>query len=238
MDYEEVTNMDNYLNYMKDYWDGRFESEERIWGERPSHTAEYALELFERRNIKRIMVPGAGYGRNTKFFSSKGYAVTGVEISEEAYKIALAYDERTEFYKSSILDIQITNESYDAIYCFNVLHLFRENERVLFLDKCFDWLKAGGVAFFTVFSTEEKSYGKGSEVEKNTFESKQGRPVHYFSDQDIKDHFSKFDILETGLMKDTENHGDEGEHVHTLRYIFAKKFKFDSEKSESVKTFV
>jgi SAM-dependent methyltransferase len=208
---------------MKGYWDSRFESEEKIWGERPSRTAEYALELFEGKNISRILVPGAGYGRNTKLFSSKGYSVTGVEISEEAYKIALAYDKATEFHNSSILDVKLPKESYDAIYCFNVLHLFREGERALFLEMCFNWLKPGGVAFFTVFSTEEKSYGKGNEVEKNTFESKQGRPVHYFSDQDIKSHFLKFDILETGLMEDTENHGDEGEHVHTLRYIFAQK---------------
>lgn len=214
--------MDQYFD-MGAYWNGRFKDENMIWGEQASKTAEYALKLFSERIVKNILVPGAGYGRNTKLFSNNGYTVVGVEISDQALKLAKEYDKKTFFIHSSVLDARLENGSFDAIYCFNVLHLFRENERRQFMDKCHEWLQDGGYIFFTVFSTDEKSYRKGAEVEKNTFESKPGRPVHYFSDEDIIEHFHRFNIIETGLMEDHENHGEEGPHVHTLRYIFAQK---------------
>ena len=78
--------------------------------------------------------------------------------------------------------------------------------------------------FFTVFSEKEESYGKGKQIEKNTFESKPGRPVHYFDEDDLKAHFKKMEILETGIMEDPEDHG-EGPHTHLLRYIYVRKTK-------------
>jgi len=65
----------------------------------------------------------------------------------------------------------------------------------------------------------EPTCGKGQKVEENTYESKPGRPTHYFTDEDLRDHFSAFEILETGLTEDEENHGYEGPHVHLLLYI-------------------
>ena len=40
---------------------------------------------------------------------------------------------------------------------------------------------------------------------------------------DIIEHFKEYLIIETGIMKDQENHGDLGLHTHILRYIFAQK---------------
>lgn len=215
--------MADYLNHMKNYWDGRFASESHIWGSSPSITAVHALELFRNNNAKRILVPGAGYGRNSKLFSDAGFEVTGIEISSEAISLARQYDPQTTFYLSSVLNLPLEKEKYDAIYCFNVLHLFRLHERKQFIEKCHYVLRKNGVAYFVVFSDNEKSFGKGQQVEENTFESKPGRPVHYFTERDLKDHFMMFSILETGIANDRENHGDEGPHIHQVRYIVAEK---------------
>ena len=77
--------------------------------------------------------------------------------------------------------------------------------------------------FYQKHSDKETSYGQGEEVEKNTFESKPGRPVHYYTKEDLIDEFNKFELIETGLIKDPENHGDKGYHIHNLRYIFVKR---------------
>ena len=203
---------------MKEYWDKRFQAEGRIWGDAPSRTAEYALGLFRHNNIKKVLVPGSGYGRNTRLFSSADFDVTGIEISSVAYIIAKEFDPLSRFYNASVLDMSFNSEIYDAIYCFNVLHLFLEKERRLFIMKCTEKLRENGLLFFTVFSEKEMSYGKGKEVEKNTFESKQGRPAHYFTEDDLKEHFKDMEIIEIGTVEDRENHG-EGPHTHVLRYI-------------------
>ena len=207
---------------MNEYWDKRFQAEGRIWGDLPSRTAEHALELFRQAGVKKILVPGSGYGRNTRLFATSGFDVTGIEISPLAYTMALTFDTLSRFYNASALEMAFLPDKYDAIYCFNVLHLFKAPERKLFLQQCAERVKAKGLMFFTVFSEKEASYGKGQEVEKNTFESKPGRPAHYFTSGDLKAHFKKMDIIESGIMEDPEEHGAEGPHTHQLRYICVK----------------
>ncbi len=215
--------MADYLDHMQGYWDGRFAGESMIWGHAPSTTAVSALALFRARGDSKILVPGAGYGRNTKLFADAGLEVDGIEISPAAVALARAHDPRTVFICASALAAPLAPAAYDAVYCFNVLHLFRRPERALFLERCHSTLRQGGLAYFAVFSDREKSFGQGRQVEENTFESKPGRPVHYFTDQDLRDHFALFAVRETGLAEDREDHGAEGPHIHIVRYIVAEK---------------
>jgi 2-polyprenyl-3-methyl-5-hydroxy-6-metoxy-1,4-benzoquinol methylase len=209
---------------MNEYWDKRYQAEGKIWGETPSRTAEYALGLFTRDEVKKLLVPGSGYGRNTRLFSTAGMKVTGVEISEKACKIARTFDPDTRRYNDSVLDMSYLAGNYDAIYCFNVMHLFRDYDRQLFIRQCVSRIKKQGVMFFAVFSENEPSYGQGKRIEKDTFESKPGRFVHYFNEDDLKAHFKKMEILETGIMEDPEDHGG-APHTHLLRYIYVRKIK-------------
>jgi len=204
---------------VKEYWEGRFQREGKIWGETPSTTARRALEIFRQHAAKDILVPGAGYGRNTRLFSEAGLHTVGVEISSEALALARQFDPATEFFCGSVLEVSFPAASFDAVYCFNLLHLFRRRDREKLLAACRGMLRKGGIVFFVVFCELEDSFGKGAQVEPNTFESKPGRPVHYFTEADLCEHFRAFDIVETGLAKDHEEHGAEGPHVHTLRYI-------------------
>ena len=84
-------------------------------------------------------------------------------------------------------------------------------------------LRQGGLAYFVVFSEGDPSYGRGNPVEDGTFESKPGRPVYHSTDGDLREHFRDFEILETGSIDDSEKHGEEGPHVHRLRFIVARK---------------
>ncbi len=215
--------MDDYLKNLEPYWSKRYRNENKIWGDVPSNTAQLALKIFRKYGVKNILVPGSGYGRHTKLFSSSGFNVTGVEISGEACSIAVENDPDTRLFVGSVLEIGFEEASFDAIYCFNLLHLFREKEREEFIDKCSRELKINGICFFVVFSEEEESYGKGNEIEQNTFESKLGRPVHYFSKNDLRYHFRKFTLMEEGIVDDAETHGDVGYHVHRLRYTVSRK---------------
>lgn len=206
---------------MNIYWNNRYKAEGKIWGDEPSRTAVYALEIFRKAGVNKLLVPGSGYGRNTKLFSAAGMKVTGAEISMEACRLAMSFDPETRVFNVSALDMSTLRGRYDGLYCFNVLHLFREADRKNFIKECTRNVKANGPMFFTVFSEQEESFGKGAKVEKNTYESKPGRPVHYFTEPDLRYHFREMPIVETGLMEDHENHG-EGPHTHILRYICVK----------------
>jgi SAM-dependent methyltransferase len=209
---------------MNNYWDTRYLAEGKIWGDEPSLTARRALEIFQKNNVNKLLVPGSGYGRNTRLFSATGMQVTGVEISFEACRLAMDFDPATRVFNISALDMSTLRGRYDGLYSFNVLHLFREADRKRFIKECVKNVKPNAPMFFTVFSEQEETFGRGAEVEKNTFESKPGRPVHYFTEPDLKYQLRGMDIIETGLMEDQENHGG-GPHTHVLRYICVKARK-------------
>jgi SAM-dependent methyltransferase len=207
----------------KDYWNDRFLKEGKIWGDQPSNSALYCLELFNKYPINKILIPGAGYGRHTKLFSEHNYQVVGIEISDTAFEISKKFDTQTRFINRSVLEMDDWKERFDAIFCFNTLHLFSEYDRLTFLNNCYKQLNPKGFAYFTVFSEKETSFGKGKEIEKYTFEGKPGRPTHYFTKADLRGHFKDYNILENGIIEEQEDHGERGAHVHILRYIFAQK---------------
>jgi SAM-dependent methyltransferase len=207
---------------MSDYWEQRYKSEGEIWGSLPSITVARADNHFSAQSCSRILVPGCGYGRNANFFQKKGYLVTGVDISETAVAIARKMNPKVEYLTGSVFDIDFKDGSFDGLYAFNFLHFMMEKERRTFIQQHMNYLRSGGVAFFTVFSEEEKGFGSGKEVEKNTFEAKPGRPAHYFTKEDMLNHFSLYTVLEEGIMEEPENHPPDGRHVHYLRYIVLK----------------
>jgi SAM-dependent methyltransferase len=207
---------------MNEYWDKRYQAEGKIWGESPSRTAFQALELFRAAGVKTILVPGSGYGRNTRLFSESGFKVTGIEISPAAFALAQEFDPQSSFYNGSVLDMSFLAYKFDAVYCHSVLHLFREQDRKTLIRQCADRLASNGYMFFSVMSEKDPGCGKGAETEKNTFESKPGRPAHYFTESDLKAHFKGMTILETGITEEPENHGAEGPHVHPWRYIYVR----------------
>lgn len=208
---------------MNTFWEERFLEEGRIWGDTPSRTVEYATVLFKNAGVTELLVPGSGYGRNAEEFARAGFIVTGIEISATAVTLAQQNSKGIRYHLGSVLDMPFDDSMYDGIYCFNVLHLFRNNNREVFLQRCEEQLKDDGVMFFVVFSDRETSFGKGRMVEEHTFESKPGREVHYYSREDLVSEFRDLEVLETGMIEEPEEHGKEGIHTHLLRYIYARK---------------
>jgi SAM-dependent methyltransferase len=206
----------------KEFWEKRFLDEGRVWGELPSKSAHQALELFHKYGVNSILIPGSGYGRNTRLFSSSGFDVTGVEISGTACHLAEQFDPETRIFEGSVLDMSFLPGTFDAIYSYNLLHLFGENDRKLFIQECLDKLGESGLAFFTVFSEDEPTFGQGRWIENGTYESRPDRPTHYFTEEDLREHFRDFGVIETGILREPEDHGGEP-HTHILRYILTNK---------------
>ncbi|WP_156040184.1 hypothetical protein [Alicyclobacillus macrosporangiidus] len=66
---------------MNSYWNARY-ANGRIWGDDPCPSALMANEHFRSANVKDLLVPGCGYGRNSVFFAEKGYRVTAFDVSD------------------------------------------------------------------------------------------------------------------------------------------------------------
>jgi 2-polyprenyl-3-methyl-5-hydroxy-6-metoxy-1,4-benzoquinol methylase len=145
----------------RDYWNTQFAKHHYIWGETPSKSAEIALFWFRQYKVKKILVPGSGYGRNSKLFSTSGFDVTGIEISEEACTLAQEYDPATKIYHGSFLDDNLVHGQYQGIYCFNVLQLFLKADRTRFIHKSAQLLSPHGLMFFTIQPVKPTGFSGG-----------------------------------------------------------------------------
>jgi len=205
------------------YWDKQFGQNSCIWGDEPSIATNIALSIFKEKQIKSILIPGVGYGRNSKVFTSTGFDVTGVEISSTACRLAQKYDPSLKLLNSSIFEIQLPEEEYDAVFCFDVLHLFLKGDRDKFIRKCEKLVKPGGFLFFTVLSEHDDYFRNGAEVEANTFEVKPGKLIHFFSKLDLENSFAQFNKLQEGEILDSVSHAQHGQKEYRIRYICVQK---------------
>lgn len=207
---------------MSDYWSRRFAQEGMIWGDEPSPTALEAREIFRQHKVESVLVPGAGYGRNTKVFSEE-FKTFGIEISGAALEIAAKWDPDCQFVLGSVLD-PCLKVKVDAVYCYDVLHLFLEEERHKLVTNCLEQLRPGGLLYFTSFSDADPNNGCGTLLEPGTYEYKLDKYAHFFSEADLRQHFQSTNILETGSYLETLQRPQGSTHQYILRFIIARKF--------------
>jgi len=114
----------------------------------PSPFAEYvASKLKTEQNILEI---GCGNGRDSKYFSSKGHNVTGLDKSGAAINLcqSIYSGESIEFYFGAITDLAKTNKKqYDLIYSRFVIHAMSLNEELEMLTMSYRLLNEDGQFF-------------------------------------------------------------------------------------------
>ncbi|WP_276357670.1 class I SAM-dependent methyltransferase [Cohnella caldifontis] len=204
------------------YWNNRFLSQGMIWGQSPSKTVYNAIEIFKSFQVKTVLVPGSGYGRNTKALSFS-FQVDGIEISHEAVKLAKDWDPHSNFICGSVLNEPIDGKQYDAIYCYDLLHLFLFEDRIRLIQNCSKRLKPSGIMFFTCFSDEDPHNGVGRMVEEGTFEYVEGKIAHFFTESDLIDHFRWGTLVDIGSTKEILTYNDKSTKEYILRFIIVRK---------------
>ncbi|MHC1703812.1 MAG: class I SAM-dependent methyltransferase [Tenuifilaceae bacterium] len=208
---------------MAEFWESKFSSEGAMWKFEPSDSALFALEFFKKNGIKKILIPGVGYGRNAKIFYQNGFDITGIEISKSA--IRLAREENGlgfPIHHGSVIDMPFDNSIYDGIYCYATLHLFNKTERSKFISDCYNQLRKGGFMIFVVVSTKASLFGNGTYVSTNRYKQNNGLKVFFYDRSTIIKEFSDYGIVEC-LEIDEPIKFMEGEEPLKFLMIICKK---------------
>lgn len=199
------------------YWDERYRSEGPIWGREPSLSARWAGRHFQREGSRSVLVAGCGYGRNLGWMAGLGFTrLEGLDISPEAVDQARRALPGVTVHCANLLEWAPEGTPFDALYAGNLLHFFLEGGRRTFAATTRRLLRANGLLALSVFSTREKACGTGRELEPDTWESKPGRPAHYFRPGEPALCFPGFTLVEEIPVEEPEDHGSEGPHCHHL----------------------
>lgn len=193
------------LNGMTEFWEEAFKDKQEMWGLEPTQSARLTASMFEEKGIKKVLIPGIGYGRNAQAFLSKGMEVTGIEISETAIELAEKhYGSAMKIYHGSVLDMPFDNDPYDGIFSHALIHLLDEVERAAFIKKCYDQLSDKGYMVFTAISRKAKTYGQGTLLSKDRYEQFGGVKIFFYDETSVQKEFENFGLME--IIEVNEDH--------------------------------
>lgn len=180
-----------------EFWEGAFRDKQEMWGPTPTQSALETAAMFWAKGIKKILIPGIGYGRNAQAFINKEIEVTGIEISKTAIQLAHnRYGSTIKIYHGSVADMPFDSDRYEGIFCHALLHLLDENERAKFIKNCFDQLCDNGWIVFTAISKKSPTFGQGTFLSKDRFEQFGGAKIFFYDEVSVRKEFENFGVIE------------------------------------------
>ena len=111
---------------------------------------------------------------------------------------------------------------YDGIFCYALLHLLEEDERIKLIRDCYNQLKPGGCMVFITISKEDKRYGRGIEIGTDTFETRHGIRLFFYDTESVKKDFGNYGLTGMAEIKEPENDREEKPTQHFLQIICQK----------------
>lgn len=185
---------------MMEFWEEAFKSHQEMWGFEPATSTILTSDFFVENQVKNVLIPGIGYGRNAQVFMKKGMSVVGIEISQTAIDLAHKHFGRDlVIHHGSVTQMPFDKNLYDGIYCYAVIHLLDRRERDKFIHDCYDQLAENGCMVFTAITKEAPMYGQGISIEKDRFQLPNGITMFFYDRESIHTEFGKaglVDILE------------------------------------------
>jgi SAM-dependent methyltransferase len=181
---------------MTEFWESSFIENQMMWGFEPSDSAIMTKDFFVEKNVKDILIPGIGYGRNAKVFIDNGINVTGIEISKTAINLARQNGLNISIFHGSVNDMPFDDKLYDGIFCYALIHLLNNRERDKFIIDCYNQLKPNGYMIFTTISKEAPMFGKGKQLDKDYFEIMDGVKMFFYDSDSIRQEFGKYGLIE------------------------------------------
>lgn len=169
-------------------------------------TVKVAMDIFKKNNCKSVMDLGCGTGRHSIYLANQGFKVYAADISETGLEITKSKTEKLnlnniEFKQHDMRNISFDNNFVDGILCvWTTGHGTLEDSRKN-VNEIYRVLKPKGVVVIDYVSIDDKNYGKGKAIEKDTFidnvEGEEKIPHHYSTIEELKElylNFSKINI--------------------------------------------
>jgi SAM-dependent methyltransferase len=190
---------------MAEFWEEAFKDKQEMWGIEAAKSAKISKDFFVEKELKNILIPGFGYGRNAKPFLDVGMTVTGIEISQTAIDLGLKhFGNEMKIYHGSVTEMPFDSIKYDGIFCYGLIHLLDENERRKLIQNCYNQLTESGFMVFTAVSKNAPMYGKGTFISENRYEIHKGAKIYFYDEATIEKDFAAYGLFEISEIEENQ----------------------------------
>jgi SAM-dependent methyltransferase len=168
-------------------WQTAYEGNPRLHGPEPSAAARWTAGLFGAAGIDDVLELGSGQGRDALYLARQGFSVHATDFSEaalnqlrlEAQREGL--DERVTAALHDVRDpLPPADATVGAVYANLLLNMaFSRAELRSLVNEIHRVLRPGGLFVYSVWSTDDPSYGKCSEIGDGLY-ARQGFAGRFF----------------------------------------------------------
>lgn len=191
------------------------------------------VELIENKIVKpcKVLDIGCGEGYYSIYLAKNGFNVTGIDLSENAIKLAKKNAEKEDvkikFTSMDVNDLEKLNEKFDFILEWAILHHISHEKRKKYLENLNKLLSKRGKYLSVSFNIKDRKSDMGKKSKEVTGEQLRpegvSRPVGatlYFSSlEELKELFIPyFKIIKSKTYKKLGIGGD-----NTWNYLFMEK---------------
>jgi ubiquinone/menaquinone biosynthesis C-methylase UbiE len=149
---------------------------------------------------------GVGGGRHTRLLCELGFGVFGIDISMTGLTYTRKRIATENFHaglaRAAMDRLPFKNDSFDAIISYGVLNYGSQKEMQMAISDMYRILKAKGKAFVMLRTTGDYRFGKGEQLEPNTFKlnihdtNEHGTIQHFLDENAVRQYFASFSELE------------------------------------------
>jgi cyclopropane fatty-acyl-phospholipid synthase-like methyltransferase len=215
------------------YWDARYASDGKLWGDAPSELARLAvarLSFAAGRGFDLLDV-GCGYGRDSLYLAGElGCRVVGLDPSP----VAVAAARRG---RRGDLDVEFEvadpgafagragqDGAFDVVLTSNVYHLLTVVARKEFAAAVVALTRPGGLAFLSTLSPRDpQHYAKGDPVPGEERSWIQHCYLHFCTEEELRADFAPLEVLDLEERSYEERHADDRVHHHTSWFLEARR---------------
>ena len=157
---------------------------------------------LKKYKVKKVLDLGCGSGWLTIFISKYGFEVTGIDTAKPAVELGKIWasedNANVNLLVGDILNLPFKEDTFDAAVCNSVLEHFRSDQAKVLFEKIHKVLAPQGF-FFGCFDQVGTGKGEYFELQDSTHvytdEMRKGMMLRNFSDQELRELLSNFDIL-------------------------------------------
>ncbi len=203
-----------------------YEKPGAIWTNKES--PKELIDLVESGKIKpcKVIDVGCGEGFYSIYLASKGFDVTGIDISEKAINYAKENARKAgfdiKFIAMDLNDLSKLKEKFDFVLEWAILHCVPFEKRKNYVENVSNLLNKGAKYLSTCFNVQDAKFGKIGERTRIIPENARalmGEEMYFSSLDEIRELFeSDFKIIESKVF---EKMG--GGKMSTLNYLFMEK---------------
>ena len=190
----EMNEMSSNLSKWNEiYFDG-------IINKKPSQEILNIVPRLKLDGVVEILDAGCGTGRHSNYLANQGFKVHGIDVSSEAVRIAEVnkQDNTVDYHVGSLIDLPFSPNSIDFILASHSLG-YASNEDVRKSVKQLDSVLISGKPILIRVASTQHPFHQAKPADIYGFSHigfciKNGLPVHFFEEEELKDLFKNYKI--------------------------------------------